>query len=78
MVSRPFTEILRTLGDRPEPLVMTQSDEAKTAMQDIESRERIQDTIALVKILALGNRQIEAGQVQPAVDVMVRLRQRLG
>ena len=57
---------------------MTQNDEAKTAMQDIESRERIQDTIALIKILALGNRQIEAGQVQPAVDVMVRLRQRLG
>ena len=57
---------------------MTQNGEAKTAMQDIESRERIQDTIALIKILALGNRQIEAGQVQPAVDVMVRLRQRLG
>ena len=57
---------------------MTKNDEAKTAMQDIESLERIQDTIALVKILALGNRQIEAGQVQPAVDVMVRLRQRLG
>ena len=57
---------------------MTQNDEAKTAMQDIESRERIQDTIALIKILALGNRQIEAGQVQPAVDVMVRLRQRSG
>ena len=57
---------------------MTQNDEAKTAMQDIESLERIQDTIALVKILALGDRQIEAGQVQPAVDVMVRLRQRLG
>ena len=57
---------------------MTKNDEAKTAMQDIESLERIQDTIALVKILALGDRQIEAGQVQPAVDVMVRLRQRLG
>ena len=56
---------------------MTQNDEAKTGMQAIESRERIQDPIALVKILALGNRQIEAGQVQPAVDVMVRLRQRL-
>jgi hypothetical protein len=57
---------------------MTQNDEAKTAIQDTESLERIQDTIALVNILALGNRQIEAGQVQPAVDVMVRLRQRLG
>ena len=57
---------------------MTKNDEAKAAMQDIESLERIQDTIALVKILALGDGQIEAGQVQPAVDVMVRLRQRLG
>ena len=56
---------------------MTHNDKAKTAMQDIESREQIQDTIALVNILALGNRQIEAGQVQPAVDVMARLRQRL-
>ena len=61
VVSRPFAEILRTLGDRPEPLVMTKNDEAKTAIQDTESLERIQDTIASVKILALGNLQIEAG-----------------
>ena len=45
-------------------------------MQDIEDREQIEDTIALVKILALGNCQIEAGQVQPAADVIARLRKR--
>ena len=33
-------------------------------MQDIEDSGQIEDTIALVKILALVNRQIEAGQVE--------------
>jgi hypothetical protein len=32
--------------------------------------------MALLKILALGNRQIEAGHVEPAADVMARLRER--
>ncbi|MCY3932869.1 MAG: hypothetical protein OXH70_14265 [Acidobacteria bacterium] len=34
------------------------------------------ETLALLKILKLGDRQIEAGQVQPAADVFARLRKR--
>ena len=34
------------------------------------------ETLALLKILELGDRQIEAGQFQPAVDVFERLRKR--
>ena len=34
------------------------------------------ETLALLKILALGDRQIEAGRVQPAADVIARLRKR--
>ena len=34
------------------------------------------ETIALLKILELGDRQIEAGQFQPAAEVFARLRQR--
>ena len=34
------------------------------------------ETLALRKILELGDRQIEAGQVQPAADVFARLRKR--
>ena len=70
-------EIVRTLGDRGEPLVITQNGEAKVVMQDIESYEQMQETLALLKILALGDRQIEAGRVQPAADVTARLRERL-
>ena len=69
-------EIVRTLGDRGEPLIITQNGEAKVVMQDIDSYEQMQETVALLKILALGNRQIEAGQVQLAVDVIARLRKR--
>ena len=69
-------EIVRTLGDRGEPLIITQNGEAKVVIQDIDSYEQMQETVALLKILALGNRQIEAGQVQPAADVIARLRKR--
>ena len=68
-------EIVRTLGDRQEPLIITQNGEAKAVIQDIDSYERMQETVALLKILALGSRQIEAGQVQPASDAIARLRE---
>jgi len=69
-------EVVRTLGEHGEPLVITQNGEAKVVMQDIDSFEQTQETMALLKILALGSRQIEAGQVQPPADVIARLRER--
>ena len=71
-------EIVRNLGEQREPLVITQNGEAKVVIQDIESYEQIQETLALLKILALGNRQIEEGKIQPADDVIKRLRDRRG
>ena len=35
--------------------------------------ERMPETVALLKMPALGNREIEAGQVQPAGRVVARL-----
>jgi len=67
-------EIVRNMGEQREALVITQNGEAKVVMQDIESYEQTQETMALLKILALGNRQIEEGKVEPAADVIKRLR----
>jgi prevent-host-death family protein len=69
-------EIVRELGEKGEPLVITQNGEAKVVIQDIESYEQTEETMALLKILALGTRQIEEGKVQPAKDVIERLRVR--
>jgi len=69
-------EIVRDLGKRGEPLIITQNGEAKVVMQDIESYEQMQETLALLKILALGNREIEEGKVVPLSDAFKSLRQR--
>jgi prevent-host-death family protein len=67
-------EIVRKLGEHREPLVITQHGEAKIVLQDIESYEQTQESMALLKILVLGMRQIEEGKVLPAEDVISRLR----
>lgn len=68
--------IVRQLAAQGEPLVITQNGEAKMVIQDVASFEQTQETMALLKILALGNRQIEEGRVVPAVDVIKRLREK--
>jgi prevent-host-death family protein len=69
-------EIVRTLAEQHAPLVITQNGEAKAVIQDIESYEQTQQTMALLKILALGMRQVEQGDTLPAGNVIERLRQR--
>ncbi len=70
------SEIVRTLGDRGEPLVIARNGEARAVLQDIDSFEKTQETMALLKMLALGNRQIDAGRATPAAEAIARLRQR--
>jgi prevent-host-death family protein len=69
-------EIVRNLVEQREALVITQNGEAKVVIQDIESYEQTQETMALLKILALGMHQIEGDKVLPAEDVIKRLRKR--
>jgi prevent-host-death family protein len=67
-------DVLLQLAERREPMVITQNGEAKAVIQDIASYEETQETLALLKILALGNREIEEGKVKPVADVVSRLR----
>ena len=40
----------------------------------MDGYQQMQETVALLKILALGNRQIEAGRVRSAAEVVAQLR----
>jgi prevent-host-death family protein len=71
-------DIVRNLGDQREPLIITQNGEAKVVVQDIKSYEQTQETMALLKILALGSRQVEGNMVRPATDVVQNIRERQG
>ena len=67
-------EVLSHLTEHREPLVITQNGEAKAVLQDVASFEETQETLAMLKILALGNQDVAAGKVKPAADVVARLR----
>ncbi len=69
-------EVLKRLAERREPLVITQNGEAKAVLQDVVSFEETQETLALLKILALGNRDVAAGKVKSVAEVVAGLRAR--
>jgi len=55
-------------------MVITQNGEAKAVLQDVASFEETQETLALLKILALGNQDLTSGKLKPVADVVARLR----
>ena len=67
-------QVLRELIESRDVLVITQNGEATAVMQDIASYEADQEALALLKILALGNQQIEQGKVIRAADAVARIR----
>ncbi|HNX98069.1 MAG TPA: type II toxin-antitoxin system Phd/YefM family antitoxin [Candidatus Aminicenantes bacterium] len=67
-------EIIRSLGENRDPLVITQNGEAKAVLQDIRAYEQTQETMALLKMLALGLRQVDEGRIQPAEEIVAGIR----
>ncbi|BBU68048.1 type II toxin-antitoxin system Phd/YefM family antitoxin [Fluviibacter phosphoraccumulans] len=70
-------EVLANLAEQREPLVITQNGEAKAVLQDVASYESTQETLALLKILAIGNEEVAAGKLKPAKDVLKRLKSKV-
>ena len=70
------SEIIDSLAGVSEPFVITQDGEAKAVLLDYDNYERTQETLVLLKILALGNKQIEAGNVVSADEALHQLRKR--
>ena len=67
-------EVLDEIAEQRQPLVITQNGEAKAVLQDVKSYEQTQETLALLKILALGQQQVGQGKVKPLLDVVEQLR----
>jgi len=69
-------ELLARIAEDRRPLVITQNGEAKAVLQDVVSYEETQETLALLKILALGNEQVAAGKVTSLAEVVDRILER--
>lgn len=67
-------EVLRDLGERQEPLVITQNGEARAVMLHVAAYDALQETVALIKLLSLADRQAREGMVQSADDALAAFR----
>ncbi len=70
-------EVIRHVQEVREPVIVTQNGEAKAVLQDIASYEEDRETLALLKILALGNDQVARGETRAAEAVFSDLRRGL-
>lgn len=70
-------EVLRDVAAERQPVVITLRGEAKAVLQDIASYEETQETLALLKILALTNKSVENGNVRPVGEAFAKIRKRV-
>ena len=55
-------EIVKEFAENPEPIIITQNGEAKMVVMDIHEYEKQQETMALLKLLALGRKEFQEGK----------------
>lgn len=71
------SEIINKITENGETMIITQNGEAKVVLQDIKEYEKTQETLALLKILALSTKNLEAGNVKPMKQAFADVRKRI-
>jgi prevent-host-death family protein len=69
-------ELLDRITEEREPIIITQNGEARAVLIDVRSYEETQETMALLQILAIGEREIADGKTYPIADVVNEIRNR--
>lgn len=71
------SELIRDITNNRRTLVVTHNGEAKVVVQDIRSYERMQETLALLKILTRSKQNIQRGHAKSMDDAFKSLDQRI-
>jgi len=66
-------EVVKDITETGEPMLITQNGEARLIVMDVNTYEQQEQTLALLKILAMGNRDIEQGRVRDSGVVFAEL-----
>ncbi len=64
-------DIVKNLSEFRQPMLITQNGEVKLAIIDIKSFEEHEETLAALKLLAMGNKAIENGEGRLADEVLM-------
>ena len=67
-------DLLEQINTTHRPVVITQNGKARAVLQDPESYERMRCAIGLLKLVAQGESDVQAGRTMTADAVFTRLR----
>lgn len=59
------SEVIRDVVEGHKTMVITQNGEAKVILQDVNEYEKLQESLALLKILAMSRKTLEDGKTKP-------------
>jgi prevent-host-death family protein len=71
------SELVREVSDEHKTLIITQNGEAKVVVQDLETYEQTQESLALLKMLAQSSRSKKEGNVKTKKQAFSTLRYRI-
>jgi hypothetical protein len=58
-------------------MIITQNGEAKAALLDIQAYEDLQETLAMLEMVAQGNKSMAEGKYRPADQVLKEFEERI-
>ncbi|WP_029351972.1 type II toxin-antitoxin system Phd/YefM family antitoxin [Bosea sp. 117] len=71
-------EVIQKLSEHGQPFIITVNGEAKAVLQDIDSYEEMQEAIAMLKIVAMGQEEIREGKFVTLEEVRKRFQKKHG
>lgn len=71
------SEVIRDVVANQKTLVITHNGEAKVILQDVKVYEKTQESIALLKILALSGKQLKKGDYKTLEKTFDNVRNRI-
>ena len=72
-----LAEVLRRLNENQGTMIITQNGEAKAAIMDIQAYEELQETLAMLEMVAQGNKSLAEGRYRPAAQVLKEFEERI-
>jgi prevent-host-death family protein len=69
-----LAQVVRQLNEEQGTMIITQNGEAKAAIIDIKQYEQLQETMAMLELIAQGRQDLDRGRYRPAKDVFKDLK----
>ena len=71
------SEMLADIAKTRNPVIITQNGQAKAIIQDLQTYEKTQETLAMLKVVAMGEKAVAEGRVKPLNEAFAEVRRRI-